>query len=50
MIRYTVRPLGQCFWSQTRTLRQARLDAREARDAGLSGVVVIDNLTGRVIP
>lgn len=47
---YTVRPLGCCAWeSGLSTLAAARRSAREARDAGLSRVVIVCDETGEVI-
>ena len=47
--RYTVRPRGMSSWGCTNSLQRALRLAEEARDRGLSRVVIVDEKTGKVV-
>lgn len=48
--RYTVRPLGGTFWSQTNSLVQAKRDLREAQNRLPSKrVIIYDELAQKIV-
>ena len=48
---YTVRPLGCTSWQDgIETIDEALASARDAREQGLHSVVIVDDVTGEIVP